>query len=90
MRLARRQRIEGGETLEFHGRDDRLQTKDVDWIAAMADGRWKSAGIRGRNALVRAGEPQSTQGGTHVIMSRVIHRRPASWSWQATRRPAVD
>jgi hypothetical protein len=34
-------------TLESHGRDDRLQTKDVDWIAVMVDGRQKFAGIRG-------------------------------------------
>ncbi|OUL93675.1 hypothetical protein CA601_09910 [Paraburkholderia hospita] len=37
MRLAPCRRIEGGETLESHGRDDRLQTRDADRIAANVD-----------------------------------------------------
>jgi hypothetical protein len=33
-----RQRIEVGETLPSYARDNGLQTKDADWIAAMGDG----------------------------------------------------
>jgi len=72
-------------------RDDRLQTRNADWIAAMVDG---AVEIRPGNTrpkcLPYAGEPQSTQGGTRVITSpsypppagrRGRDRRPADRPW---------
>ena len=71
MRLATRQRIEGGETLESHARDDRLQTRDVEWIAAIVDGGGTPPEHAGTKCACMAGERNNLRSPAYASILRL-------------------
>jgi hypothetical protein len=74
MRLAMRQRIEVGETIPSYARDNRLQIKDADRIAAMGDGGVNPTGYVVKMRLY-GGERNNLRSPPYASMSPLAQRQ---------------